>query len=417
MITTAQARATAAKRLAAKSAAWAVGDWVEPVVTIALKPPSEREMLADQKAAEAWARQWRALDLGAGPGLESGAGPGLGPGARPSGGPDGGTGVGLGDHSGSGPAGTGLDWEARNWRSIGRQEVPVRLVLATPDDVADFVGGVPRRDWRRLAARTQTLIREFADADRDTEVCTVARRNAKQLTAFPDDTFTMIVAVTRWLLENPMTGMRPRELPIRGVDSKWFGTHRTLLTALVRAAGGDIGIVDADPLLRVRVLDSDLAGGGPHDFAAPVAELNRMAYSPSTVFVFENKESVLAMPPVPGALVIHGSGYAVDMLGQVDWLRDVPIVYWDDLDSHGFAILDQLRAVHPGVTSVLMDEATLSAHRDLWVAEPIPHRGTFTRLTEAERATLDRLRCEGDVRLEQERIPWDTAIAALLHMA
>ncbi|WP_427008351.1 Wadjet anti-phage system protein JetD domain-containing protein [Pseudarthrobacter sp. H2] len=56
------------------------------------------------------------------------------------------------------------------------------------------------------------------------------------------------------------------------------------------------------------------------------------------------------------------------------------------MDTHGFRILDQIRAVHPHVASVPMDEATLLAHLDAWGSEPSPPRAELTRLTTEESA-------------------------------
>lgn len=87
-----------------------------------------------------------------------------------------------------------------------------------------------------------------------------------------------------------------------------------------------------------------------------------------------------------------------------------------DLDTHGFRILDELRAVNPHVVSVLMDEATQLEHRDVWGSEPHPSTAALTRLTEAESALYQAL---GNgtpgpaVRLEQELIRWDWALERL----
>lgn len=112
-------------------------------------------------------------------------------------------------------------------------------------------------------------------------------------------------------------------------------------------------------------------------------------------------------------MAVHGSGYAVDGVARLDWIDGARVIYWGDLDSHGFAILNRLRSHLPEVESVLMDEATLLAHQDLWVPEPKPSTGTFAHLTGTEARALERLRAEGNVRLEQERIPWDTALNRL----
>ena len=89
------------------------------------------------------------------------------------------------------------------------------------------------------------------------------------------------------------------------------------------------------------------------------------------------------------------------------------IVYWGDLDSHGFAILDRLRHHAPHAVSVLMDIETLDAWGEFTVPEPTPARATPTRLTSGETAALDALTGRGDLRLEQERIPWDWALPRL----
>jgi len=52
--------------------------------------------------------------------------------------------------------------------------------------------------------------------------------------------------------------------------------------------------------------------------------------------------------------------------------------YWGDLDTHGFAILNQLRAWLPQTRSFLMDRQTLVEHRDRWGREPAPTAAGWT---------------------------------------
>nr|WP_104134759.1 MULTISPECIES: DUF2220 domain-containing protein [unclassified Cryobacterium] len=150
---------------------------------------------------------------------------------------------------------------------------------------------------------------------------------------------------------------------------------------------------------------------------APVEELAELAVTPTTVFVFENLETMFAMPDLPGAVVVHGGGYAAPRLGAIPWINAGRVIYWGDLDSDGFAILHALRAGCRSVTSTLMDEATLLQFRDLWVPEPKPAGGTYSTLTAGEQAALGRIRSEGNVRLEQERIEWSYALLRLLAVA
>ena len=439
MIKVAEAREVARRKLAAQRGRWATGtlaaragsgvdlvagesgvDSPAALVSIGLKPPTETAMLADERAAEEWANEWSRLT------------------PQP---------------------GVHVDWESRAWRSIGRQQVPVRLRLDDADAVAGFVGGSPAAEWRRLSAR----VRSLADRLGGDALGKVVRRHATALAAYDDARFEQIAQVAVWIVDHPVSGYRPRQVPVRGVDSKWLGAHRALVTDLVGAATGspDLGLVDADPLVRLRVLDPgvwrergaeavgeavggpEMFGGhgaavgnpggagatvgepaapghhapGPSDFAAPLSQLTALPLAPRIVFVLENLESLLAMPEWPGGVAVHGSGYAVRIIDRLPWVRRGRIIYWGDLDSNGFAILHGLRIHLPEVVSVLMDEQTLLAHRDLWVPEPTPHRGTFASLTDGEARALEALRREGDVRLEQERIPWEFALASLRRAA
>lgn len=374
-----EARELATKRVRSSRSGWAA-ERIAPTDqafewTIALHPPTEREMRADEHAAESWARSWRGLAD-----------------APPN-------------------SGIRIEWGSRTWKSIGKQHVPVRAVFSSPDGVAAFAGGAAKREWGVLRDRADAVAERFVRAP---ELAAVVRSRAAMILALAEGDFGTLLDVVEWLATNDVARLRPRQLPIRGIDTKWFGAHRGLVTEFLAAlTSREPGIVDSDALIRVRVLDPTLAPGEILDFAAPASELDARAYRPRVTFVFENVESVLAMPPWPGAIAIHGAGYAVNLLEQIAWVRESRVIYWGDLDSHGFAILHRLRTHLPDVTSTLMDEATLLAHRDLWVKESRPHRGLFASLTAGEQLALDLLRSEDDTRLEQERIPWSAALFAL----
>ncbi|WP_427869863.1 Wadjet anti-phage system protein JetD domain-containing protein [Leucobacter luti] len=383
MITTEEVRERASKRTRAQRGAWGADRLrpdAEPVTwQVALHPPTEREMRADEHAAELWARQWQRVD------------------------------------DAHATSGLRIEWTSRAWLSIGRQRVPTHAVFCRPDAIAEFAGGDEHHSWLTLRARADLIASRFG---RSPALAAVFKRHASTILSLAEADFDTLLAVTLWLKDNDASGMRPRQLPIRGVDTKWFSAHRPLVSALCEAVRGDaLSIVTSDSLIRVRVLDSSLAMGGLRDFAASPAQLNELEYLPGVVFVFENLESLLAMPDWPGAIAVHGSGYAVDALGNIRWITNRPVIYWGDLDSHGFAILHRLRKHHSDIASALMDKATLLRYRDLWVAEPTPARGALDTLTASEAEALRCLRAEGDVRLEQERIPWATALTALRRAA
>lgn len=413
MITVEAVRTAAAKRLRSRMGEWAgrlvVGEDLDEGYSLGLKPPTESQALADRDAAQTWVRRWREAD---------------------------------------GVRGCEVDWEERAWSRLARQTVPVRVRFADPSSLAEFAGGDERAAWRRIATRARTVRERFAggdgglgggsgggsggergDADgertpaaeRLRDLAAVVRGSRATLVGLDDAEFERVLDAAEWLVEHPQERMRPRQMPLRGVDSKWFTKHRKLVSALFRAltGGRELEILDPEDTVRIRILGPGAVDGhrlgGLTDFSAPAEQIAALPLRPRIVVVSENLESMLALPEWDGVVAIHGSGYAVSVVGDLHWLRDVPILYWGDLDSHGFAILHRLRShlAEADVTSVLMDEDTLMDHEDLWVREEKPNRGSFGELTGREQRALARVRSEGDVRLEQERIPWDAALAAL----
>jgi hypothetical protein len=114
--------------------------------------------------------------------------------------------------------------------------------------------------------------------------------------------------------------------------------------------------------------------------------------------------------------VVFGAGYGWDALARAEWLTRCIVHYWGDIDTHGFAILDQLRARFDHVASFLMDRDTLMAHEAHWNHEQDPARHDLPRLTASESALYDELRdnrIRENLRLEQERIGYHWLTGAL----
>lgn len=374
MVTVAEAQDRARKKVEQEQRSWAALGGNDAVLEVVLHPPTERAVLADQAAAIEWVRLWRAV------------------------------------------SGVEMRWGSRQWPSAGEQVVPERCLLRGADAIAAFAGAAPSREWQTLRDRAGRIREAFGGRAPGDALAEAIRRHGGTLQRLGERDFNTLLDVVGWLVDHPLSGARIRQLPIRGIDTKWLERHRPIVEGLHSAVTGEasLGLLAPPGLVRVRFLDPALRPGGLLDVSAPVEELAALRVAPSTVFVFENLETVLAMPEVPGAVVVHGSGYAANRLGRIPWIRSGRVVYWGDLDSDGFAILHALRSGCENVTSVLMDEATLLAFRDLWVPETKPASGTYPSLTADELAALQRIRSEGNIRLEQERIPWELALATLL---
>ncbi|EQD29999.1 Uncharacterized conserved protein UCP028408, partial [mine drainage metagenome] len=145
---------------------------------------------------------------------------------------------------------------------------------------------------------------------------------------------------------------------------------------------------------------------GLPDITLDAASFAALALPVERVFITENETNFLAFPEVADAIVVFGAGYGWEALSRASWLHRCHLHYWGDIDTHGFAILDQLRDYFPNAASFLMDRETLLAHRSHWGEEPDPARHDLARLTPEEAAVYDDLRFDRHqprLRLEQER--------------
>jgi hypothetical protein len=253
----------------------------------------------------------------------------------------------------------------------------------------------------------------------------LARRPLVALSHF--DKWPRVLAVLDWFVANPRSGLYLRQLDIPGVDTKFIEGHRGLLAELLdivlpedvvdQSASGikgfarRYGLRSEPPLLRFRILDRNALLQGLSDISLTPAEFSTLKLPIRRVFVTENRTNGLAFPDHPEAIVVFGMGYGLERFAETPWLKELDVRYWGDIDTHGFRILDRLRATLPQARSFLMDDATLDVHRALCVEEPAEKRytGELLRLSSEEHALFENLRHDrlGErIRLEQERIAY-----------
>lgn len=234
--------------------------------------------------------------------------------------------------------------------------------------------------------------------------------------------FPHLLAAYRWLDEHRGSERYLREISAPGVDTKFAERHRAVLAAMLgvpATSGGftaGLGLARKPDFVRMRLAPPLRLADGLSEMYVRDDELAALDFEPSSVLVVENEETYLAVPVPEDGAVFWGRGFAVDLVGSLPWLAMTPVRYWGDLDTHGFAILDRLRAHLPQVQSVLMDSETLLGHRDRWVTEDKPTSRDLPRLTAAERAVYEGLVTDAwgtRVRLEQENIDWQWALSRL----
>lgn len=314
-----------------------------------------------------------------------------------------------------------LSWGERRWRKLGTQPVPEKLLLSGPGEVAQWIGEADR--WDRAQQRYKHLIGRWP------QLSDKLPRYFAILADYSEGDYRRLIDMVAWIEKNPASNLYPRQLPVTGLDSKWLEKRKGLLADLVdvvrgrTTAEGDFygrcGLKAPPQLIRLRILDESLRQrvGSLNDISAPWEQLAELDFPVNKVFIVENLQTGLAFDDLPGSVVIMQLGYGVDVLGLLPWVAKANSVYWGDLDTHGFAILNRARSHLPGLKSVLMDEETLRSHQDLWVEEKDQHAAdTLPLLTDTEQALYQAIKCNTwgqNVRLEQERIAWDVAWKSL----
>lgn len=306
-----------------------------------------------------------------------------------------------------------IGWEEIEHRQLGRNRVPAQIVIPTREDALRLAGK------ERQSLRFEALAKVTLDAFPELRSW-LAKRPLVVLEH--EREWERILAVLRWFREHPRPGLYLRQIDIPNVDTKFIELRRTLFMELLDGVLGSVVVRDAagvrnfetrygllkkPGLVRFRILDPKHRIGGLSDISTPFSELADFELSVSRVFITENEVNGLAFPDAVDSAVIFGLGYGLERLGELGWLRRKAIHYWGDLDTHGFAILDRLRALFPNTQSLLMDRETLLAHRHMWVREDSPHPGPLARLSEAEQHLFEDLvsnRLGERVRLEQERL-------------
>ncbi len=316
------------------------------------------------------------------------------------------------------------------YQTMGRQRIPAAIEFADMSALARFLGQASA--WRSFCNESERLLTAFPSLaswliENPTQL-------EKQAGHWPE-----LIAVCRYFCAHPRPGCYLRQLNIPGVDTKFIELHRAILKnildQLLPADAIDqtvtglsdhgferrFGLRYEEPQIRFRLLDPQLAAefAGASDITLNLSDFAKLDLLVDRVFITENKVNGLAFPAARNALVIFGLGYGVQLLKDVPWLSACQINYWGDIDSHGFAMLSQLRSYFPKARSLLMDESTLLACRPLWgteSAETAHKAEQLPNLHENEQLLYQQLKDHWQpcLRLEQERIPFNL-LEAILH--
>lgn len=369
-----------------------MGEWP---LTLSLERPSEQAALRDPAGVRAWSQAWASW--------------------RPP------------------NAAVSLETDEVAWRRIGVQNLPRRIIFHTPAGVAYLIG--ESSSWQRVTLRRQHLLLQWP---RLAEIGVGTHFDI--LAGWNDANFSKLIVLLTWFEANPRSGLYLRQLPVHGIDTKWIDLHRRGVVAdllrRIRGYGGtssDDTVPDLSPKFyelcglrrpptRIRVLllcpELRRSAGGLRDIEAPLEQLRELNLAPQRALIVENLETAYALPDLPATVAFMKLGNAVSLISHIPWMSNIQIVYWGDIDTYGFNILALARRTLGNVSSILMDQTTLVAHRERCVTETSQTRSADTSMLTPTESAVYRGLLEHSwgqsIRLEQERIEWPYALIRLM---
>ena len=323
-----------------------------------------------------------------------------------------------------------LEFQEFQFTSMGRQRLPVAVQIPSMDILVQILG--QKTAWQAFRQDIELLRCTYPRLESwlPEQVALIVRHHGK---------WPRLLAVCRYFQRHPWPMRYIRALDIVGVDSKFIEFHKPVLKLLLDkllppeaidetsppyhkyAFEHRYGLLHDMPLIRFRLLDNALAHhfNGLSDLNTPVDQLAKMALPINYVLITENKTNFLALPELDHSIAIFGLGYGVQLLKQIPWLAEARILYWGDIDTNGFAILSQLRSYFPQTESLLMDEDTLLACREMWGEEPaenVCRAEVLPGLHTHEQQIYEKLKqnvWQKGLRLEQEYVPFHRLQQAL----
>ena len=229
-----------------------------------------------------------------------------------------------------------------------------------------------------------------------------------------------ILKVCQYFKKNPKPNLYIRELPIK-IHTKFIEKNKgvirelldILLTEQINSDSKEFEkrfhLKFSEPLIRFKILDKEISQkyfSGIDDVAIPVSQFESLNLPIKRGLVVENKTTLyttLTLPKMDETIAIFGSGFSVYNLKGAQWLINVELFYWGDIDVQGFEILSQFRSYFPQTQSMLMDKTTFEKFFENDSGTPT-NVSTKLNLTDGEQQLYEVLKIN-NWRLEQEKIP------------
>lgn len=312
-----------------------------------------------------------------------------------------------------------IEYETINTRDMGRQTIPKRIVFATLDQFLAFI---------RKQKEFELFVKDVALIRRRLPSLEVWLQSHPLDVIAQHSDWLALLDVCDYFIQKGRPNLFARELAI-SIHTKFIEQHETILRSLldvilsaehimqVKEFAPRYGLRTKPTLVRLRLLDEQLEwqfGLRLDDLTLPVPQVAHLLekIKPQHVIIVENELPFLTLPRLEQCVALWGKGFQVHVLRDMAWLAKTDILYWGDIDAHGFQILSDVRGIFAHTRSVMMDAAMLQAYQTYVGRGATLPKSTFPNLKPQEFILAQDVNTN-QIRFEQEHIPHDMAIMML----
>lgn len=306
-----------------------------------------------------------------------------------------------------------LDFQKVKTKYLGTQDLPTTIYFDTEKDLLKYLG--KEKEVELFKINYEKIISTFPEL-KDWVI-----QNPLRIIQNHNE-WGSLLKVCAFFKDNPSPNLYIRELPIN-VHTKFVERNQSIIKDLLdvlipeylnpqeRTFEKRFNLKFSEPQVRFKILDKAISNSffsGLDDIAIPVSQFEKLNLPIQKVIVVENKTTLyttLTLPRMDKAIAIFGSGYSVSNLKNVNWLTNIDLLYWGDIDVQGFEILSQFRGYFPQTKSVLMDKVTFDNFFENDQGK-LTNIKTQLNLTDSEQELYFMLNTN-NWRLEQEKIPFD----------
>lgn len=235
-----------------------------------------------------------------------------------------------------------------------------------------------------------------------------------------DIEFTIYISKTvKFLIENPNSGLYPREIPI-DIPTKFIEKNISIITAFlneftplsnIENKYQKIGLIDKDFLIYIRSINEFDISNTNNSVKSKIIYLNPSSFSEFSqnsdrIFIIENKTTFFTFPLKKNDICLYSGGFSILSFININLKKSDKLYYFGDIDEHGLAILSLFRKIYPNTKSIFMDLKTLKDNYIFSSEKGKTYQGDVSNLTKEEMKTFNYIR-ENKISLEQEKIPLD----------